>query len=118
MVPVPDDATQLAVWKRNDVKARRILMDESFYKEAQEEASRDDPVEWTDPIDSIVRDTVPRDIVEMDQKRKHDRIHCHEKKEEVETGSCVRVPSYLSQVQDDQLMYDSLFYESLILYTT
>ena len=27
-VPVPDDATQLAVWKRNDDKARRILMDE------------------------------------------------------------------------------------------
>ena len=27
-VPVPDDATQLAVWKRNDDKVRRILMDE------------------------------------------------------------------------------------------
>lgn len=31
-VPVPDDATQLAVWKRNDVKARRILMDEPSTK--------------------------------------------------------------------------------------
>ena len=27
-VPVPDDATQLAAWKRNDVKARGILIDE------------------------------------------------------------------------------------------
>ena len=26
-VPVPDDATQLAAWKRNYVKARKILMD-------------------------------------------------------------------------------------------
>ena len=26
-VPVLDDATQLAAWKRNDVKARKILMD-------------------------------------------------------------------------------------------
>ena len=32
MVPVPDDATQLAVWKRNDVKAQRILMDEPSTK--------------------------------------------------------------------------------------
>ena len=26
-VVVPDDATQLAAWKRNDVKAQKILMD-------------------------------------------------------------------------------------------
>ena len=26
-VPVPDDANQLTTWKRNDVKARKILMD-------------------------------------------------------------------------------------------
>ena len=26
-MPVPEDATQLAAWKRNDVKARKILMD-------------------------------------------------------------------------------------------
>ena len=26
-VPIPDDATQLAAWKRNDVKAWNILMD-------------------------------------------------------------------------------------------
>ena len=26
-VPVPDDATQLAAWKRSDVKARKIFMD-------------------------------------------------------------------------------------------
>ena len=69
----------------------------------------DDPTEWIDPVDSIVRD-----IVEMDQKRKHARIHCHEKKEEVKTGSCARVPSYLAQVQDVSLRYDSLFYESFI----
>ena len=27
MVPILDDATQLAAWKRNDVKAQKILMD-------------------------------------------------------------------------------------------
>ena len=27
IVPVTDDATQLATWKRNDLKARKILMD-------------------------------------------------------------------------------------------
>ena len=79
-----------------------------------EPSQGDDPVEWTDPVDSIVRDTIPRDIVEMNHKRKHARIHCHEKKEEVETGSCARVPSYLAQVEDVSLRYDSLFYESLI----
>jgi hypothetical protein len=26
-VPVPDDATKLATWKRNDVKAQKILID-------------------------------------------------------------------------------------------
>ena len=50
----------------------------------------------------------------MDQKRKHARIHSHEKKEEVETGSCARVPSYLAQLWDVSLRYDSLFYESFI----
>ena len=32
MVPVADDATQLAVWKRNDVNTQRILMDEPSIK--------------------------------------------------------------------------------------
>ena len=27
-VPFPDDVTQQAAWRKNDVKARRILMDE------------------------------------------------------------------------------------------
>lgn len=27
MVPIPDDANQLAAWRKNDVKARKILMD-------------------------------------------------------------------------------------------
>ena len=40
--------------------------------------------------------------------------HRHVKKEEVEIGSCARVPSYLAQVQDVSLRYDSLFYESFI----
>ena len=26
-VPIPDDATHLAAWKRSEVKARKILMD-------------------------------------------------------------------------------------------
>ena len=48
----------------------------SLLQEAQEEALQgDDPVEWTDPVDSTVRDTVPRNIVEMDQKRKYARVH-------------------------------------------
>ena len=79
----------------------------------------DDPAKWTDLVDSLARDIVPRDIVEMDQKRKHTRIHYHEKKEAVETGSYARVSSYLEQVQDFLLRYDSLFYESFyFLYIT
>ena len=44
--------------------------------------------------------------------------HHHVKKEEVKNGSCVRFPSHLAQVRDNELKYDSLFYESLILYIT
>ena len=39
-VPIPDDATQLAVWKRNDVKARRILMDEPSTKKLRRRLRR------------------------------------------------------------------------------
>ena len=39
-VPVLDDATQLAVWKRNDVKARRILMDEPSTKKLRRRLRR------------------------------------------------------------------------------
>ena len=37
---------------------------------AKEFMEDDDLVEWADPVDPIVPDTVPRDIAEMDQKRK------------------------------------------------
>ena len=40
MTTVPDDATQLAVWKRNDVKARRILMDEPSTKKLRRRLRR------------------------------------------------------------------------------
>ena len=39
-MPVPDDATQLAVWKRNDGKARRILMDEPSTKKLRRRLPR------------------------------------------------------------------------------
>ena len=39
-VPVPDDATQLAVWKRNDVKTQRILMDQPSTKKLRRRIRR------------------------------------------------------------------------------
>ena len=47
----------------------------SLLQEAQEEASQvDDLVEWTDPVDSIVRDTVPRNIIEKDVSLRYDSL--------------------------------------------
>ena len=39
-MPVPNDATQLAVWKRNDVKSWRILMDEPSTKKLRRRLHR------------------------------------------------------------------------------
>ena len=40
MVPIPHDETQLAVCKRNDVKAGRILMDEPSTKKLRRRLRR------------------------------------------------------------------------------
>ena len=72
-----------------------MLVDPSPLVE-KESMKDDDPAKWTDLVDSLARDIVPRDIVEMDQKRKHARVHYQVKKEEVKTRRCARVPSYLA----------------------
>ena len=62
-VPVPDDATQLAAWKSNDVKARKILMDSVKNHLVSHLAKSDTAKEIFDSLKKVFeRDSASRSI--------------------------------------------------------